>query len=173
MPWQVDFNHSRVGWAAQHYGISIIHGYFKAVDAKLYMEGDDPTKWSADVTIETTSVESNCEPRDNHLRTPDYFEVETYPTITFKSKRVERANGGFRMIGDMTMHGVTREVTLEGNVSEPISDNQGNPRRGLMASGTVKRAEFNLGPAVGAVAPDIKINIDAEIVNRAPAPATT
>lgn len=174
MPWQVDPNHSRIGWAAQHYGISIIHGYFKKYEATLDFEGDDPTRWSAEVTIDAASIESNCEPRDHHLRTADYLEVETYPTITFKSKRVERANGGYRLIGDLTIHGVTREVALEGRFLGEATDNRGVLRRGFTASGVINRTDFGVGPAGpgASVAPEIRLQIDAEVVHRVPAPAS-
>jgi polyisoprenoid-binding protein YceI len=179
MAWQVDPNHSRIGWAVQHYGIAIIHGYFKKFQTSVNFEGDDPTRWSVEATIEAASIESNCEPRDLHLRSPDYLEVETYPTITFRSTRVERANDGgnsggkYRLVGDLAIHGVTREVALEGRFGGETKDAQGNPRRGFTASGLVKRADFQLGPPVGvpAVAQDVRITLDAEVINRIAAPA--
>jgi polyisoprenoid-binding protein YceI len=174
MGWAVDGNHSQVGWAVQHYGISIIHGYFKKFETSVDFEGDDPTRWAVEATIDAASIESNCEPRDHHLRSPDYFDVEQYPTIAFKSTRVERAADGYRVFGDLTIHGVTREVALDARFGGETTDNQGNPRRGFTASGTVKRSDFNVGPPPEkpvATAQDVRITLDAEVVNRVAVPA--
>ena len=180
MAWAVDPNHSCVAWSVRHYGIAIIRGYFRKFDTRVHFEGDDPTQWSLEATIDAASIESNCEQRDHHLRSADYFEVETYPTLSFRSSRIERANGSgdrtgaYRIVGDLTIHGVTRPVTLDAEFAGEASDAQGNPRRGFSASGTVKRGDFQLGPPPDkpvATAQDVRITIDAEVVNRVAAPA--
>ncbi|HLH21885.1 MAG TPA: YceI family protein [Chloroflexota bacterium] len=169
MAWQMDPNHSRVGWSVKHYGINIIHGYFGKVDATLDFTGDDPTQWSVAATIDATSVESACAARDHHLRTADYLDVEQYPTITFRSKRVEPANGHYRVVGDLTIHGVTREVTLDGQFHGEATDNQGKQRRGFSATGTIRRSDFGVGAPAGApsaVADELQLTIDSETVNQ-------
>src|SRR5919202_1271675 len=165
MAWQMDGNHSRVGWAVKHYGINVIHGYFTKIDSTLDFTGDDPTKWSAAATIDAASVESACAARDEHLRTADYLEVDKYPTITFQSKRIEPKNGHYRVIGDLTIHGVTREVELDGQFHGEVTDNRGLQRRGFSATGTIKRNDFGVGSQGGAVANDLVLTIDSETVN--------
>ena len=165
MPWQLDGNHSRVGWAVKHYDINVIHGYFGKVDATLDFTGDDPTKWSVAATIDATSVESACAARDHHLRTADYLDIENYPTITFQSKRVEPAGNGYKVYGDLTIHGVTREIALDGQFHGEAKDNQGRQRRGLSAATTIKRSDFGVGTPPGApsaVADDLELRIDTE-----------
>ena len=166
MAWQFDGNHSRVGWAVKHYGINVVHGYFTKIDASLDFAGDDPTKWSVAATIDATSVESACAARDHHLRTADYLDVEQYPTITFQSKRIEKANGHYRVTGDLTLHGVTREVTLDGQFHGEAKDNRGLQRRGFSATGTIHRTDFGVGSTAGAVANDLELRIDSETVNQ-------
>ncbi|HEY7064890.1 MAG TPA: YceI family protein [Chloroflexota bacterium] len=166
MAWQLDGNHSRVGWAVKHYGINVIHGYFGTVDATLDFTGDDPTKWSVAATIDATSVESACAARDHHLRTADYLDVENYPTITFQSKRVERAGDGYKVYGDLTLHGVTREIALDGQFHGEATDNRGLQRRGLSARAAIKRSDFGVGTQGGAVANDLELQIDTETFNQ-------
>jgi polyisoprenoid-binding protein YceI len=180
MAWAVDPNHSSVAWSVRHYGIAIIRGYFRKYDARVNFEGDDPTRWTVEATIDAASIESNCEQRDHHLRSADYFEAETYPTLEFRSTRIERANGSagptgaYRITGDLTIHGVTRSVTLDAEFAGETTDAQGNPRRGFTATANVKRTDFQLGPGPdkpAATAQDVRITIDAEVVNRVAAPA--
>jgi polyisoprenoid-binding protein YceI len=166
MAWQFDGNHSRVGWAVKHYGINIVHGYFTKVDASLDFSGDDPTRWSVAASIDATSVESACAARDHHIRTADYLDVEQYPAITFQSKRIEPANGHYRVTGDLTIHGVTREVTLDGQFHGEAKDNQGRQRRGFSATGTIQRTDFGVGSTAGAVANDLELRIDSETINQ-------
>jgi polyisoprenoid-binding protein YceI len=169
MAWKFDPNHSRVGWSVKHYGINLIHGYFGSLQATLDFTGDDPTKWSVATTIDATSVESACAQRDQHLRTADYLDVENYPTITFQSKRVERAGDRYKVFGDLTIHGVTREVALDGQFHGEVKDNQGRERRGFSATTTIRRSDFGVGAPAGApsaVADELQLTIDAETFNQ-------
>jgi polyisoprenoid-binding protein YceI len=166
MAWKFDPNHSRVGWSVRHYGINVVHGYFTKIDSTLDFTGDDPTQWSVAATIDAASVESACAARDEHLRTADYLEVDKYPTITFQSKRIEPKNDHYRVIGDLTIHGVTREVELDGHFYGEVTDNRGLQRRGFSATGTIKRTDFGVGSTAGAVANDLTLTIDSETVNQ-------
>jgi polyisoprenoid-binding protein YceI len=94
MPWVYDPGHSQITWSVKYVGLSLVHGMFTKIDCDLDVDGDEPTRWSANVTIAAASVDSGIERRDDVMRGEEYFEVEKYPTITFKSKRVERKRRG-------------------------------------------------------------------------------
>jgi polyisoprenoid-binding protein YceI len=110
--------------------------------------------------------------RDNDLRSPNFFDVAKYPTLTFKSKRVELAGTGkLKVVGDLTIHGVTKEVVLDvDGPTAPIKDPKGNLHMGASASTTVNRKDFGVNGAGAAVGDDVSITIDMELVRPAPAP---
>src|SRR5687767_15692915 len=114
MAWQFDPNLSKVEWAVGYLGIATIKGRFTKVQATLNLDDPDPTKWSFEATIDATSVASGLDRMEDHIRSADFLDVEQYPTLVFKSKRVEPAKDGYRAVGDLTLRGVTREVALEG-----------------------------------------------------------
>jgi polyisoprenoid-binding protein YceI len=134
-------------------------------------DDQDPAKSEVEVTIDAASIDSREPQRDAHLRSADFFDVEQHPAITFRSRRVEDVRGEtFRLVGDLTMHGVTREVALEVTSHGRAKDPWGGERAGFSATAKVKRSDFGLtwnqlletgGVAVG---DEIKISIDAELV---------
>ena len=112
--WALDPAHSAVQFSAKHMMITTVRGRFNKFDVKLNLDENNPTNSSVEVTIEATTLDTGELKRDNHLRSGDFLEVEKYPTITFKSKRVERvADDHYRVIGDLTIRGTTREVALD------------------------------------------------------------
>ena len=144
MAWQYDPNISRVEWAIGYLGIATIKGRFTKVQANLDFEDPDPTRWSFDATIDAASLFSGHDRMDDHVRTPDFLDVSQFPTITFKSKRVERADGRYRVTGDLTLHGATREVVLDGSYGGEATDNQGRTRRGFSGQTSLKRGDFGI-----------------------------
>ena len=144
MPWEYDAGHSQVTWTVKYVGLSLVHGLFRRMDAQLDVEDDDPTKWSATVTIDAASVESGIDRRDEVMRGEEYFEVDKYPTITFKSKSIERDGDQYRVRGDVTLHGVTREIALTGKHVGDAVDPRGVRRRGLSGEAMIRRSDFNL-----------------------------
>lgn len=148
MAWQYDPNLSKVEWAIGYLGIATVKGQFKKVQAALNLADPDPSNWSVEVTIEAASLSSGHNPMDDHVRTPDFLDVERYPTITFRSTRVERANGRYCLAGDLTLHGVTREVVLDGTYGGEATDSRGRTRRGFSAQTSVKRSEFAIPSAM-------------------------
>ena len=175
MAWEFDPNHSQVDFASRHYGISTIRGTFRKVQAQLSCDGEDPTRWSIDVTVDTRSLESGWDRRDDHLRSPDFLDVERFPTIAFHGRRVERVDGRYRLVGDLTIHGVTREVALEGEFHGEVPDRQGGMRRGFSADTTIKRTDFGVGgpEGSGAAGDDVRISITMEAINREATPLPT
>lgn len=172
--WDLDPNHTAIQFKVKHMVVSNVRGNFEKFSGTVVYDEADITKSSADVSIDLASVNTRVEKRDNDLRSPNFFDVAKYPTMTFKSKRVEKVQDGrLKMIGDLTLHGVTREVALDVEGPTPaIKDPQGNTRVGGQATAKINRKDFGLtwhklleggGLVVG---DDVEITIDVEIVKK-------
>ena len=112
--WQLDPPHSAAQFAVRHFGISTVRGTFTKVSGTVQYDEANPTKATVQATIDVTSVDTRVEMRDKDLRGPNYFDADKYPTITFQSKKAEVAGTGkLKVTGDLTMHGVTKEVVLD------------------------------------------------------------
>jgi polyisoprenoid-binding protein YceI len=155
--------------------VTNVRGEFGKLSGRVYLEGRDFTKARVEVVIDAASITTRNEGRDKHLRSADFFDTATYPTLEFKSKRIERVSeGNLRMIGDLTMRGVTKEVALDVTGPTPeIKDQRGNSRVGASATTRVSRKEFNIlynslleggGVVVG---DEVNITIDVELIRRA------
>lgn len=129
----------------------------------------DPAKNTVDVSIDASSVDTRVQMRDNDLRSPNFLDVQKYPTITFKSKQAKSAGSGkMQIVGDLTIHGVTKEVTLDvDGPSAPIKDPWGNQRIGASASTKINRKDFGVNGASGVVGDEISITIDTELIQPA------
>jgi polyisoprenoid-binding protein YceI len=170
--WQVDPNHSSAQFAVRHLGLSTVRGAFTKVTGKADLDDKDVTKSSVEVTIDTNSVDTRVPNRDNDLRSDHFFDVAKYPTITFKSKKVEQvAPGKLKITGDLTIHGTTKEVVLDvDGPTAPVKDPWGNQR--IAASGTTKINRQDYGVKWNAtmdnggvvVGDDVDITIDVELV---------
>ena len=125
--WNIDSTHSTAGFTVTHLMVSTVPGSFGKVSGKITYDGKNVSSIAADVTIDATTITTNNERRDTHLKSPDFFEVAKYPTLTFKSKKVvPGAAGKFKLVGDLTMHGVTKEVTFD--VEGPTGPGQRRPQ---------------------------------------------
>jgi polyisoprenoid-binding protein YceI len=112
--WQLDPNHSSAQFSVRHMGISTVRGAFTKVSGTVSYDPADPSKTTLEATIDANSIDTRVERRDNDLRSPNFFDVAKYPTLTFKSKHVEGAGTGkLKITGDLTIHGVTKEVVLD------------------------------------------------------------
>jgi len=177
-PWRIDASHSNVEFAVRHLMISTVKGRFAGVEGAVTIDERDPSRSAVDVTIDAASIDTRVEQRDQHLRSADFFEVEKYPAITFKSTHVARnGEGAFAVTGDLTIHGVTRSVTLAVAEEGRTRDPWGNDRVAFSASAKINRKDFGLhwnqvleagGVAVG---DEIKIAIDVELMRQAAAQA--
>src|SRR5260370_18963958 len=111
--WTIDKNHSQVNFAIKHMGVSTVRGSISGVTGTVVWDDKDPSKSSVEATIDATTVSTNNDARDKHLKSPDFFNVEKYPTMTFKSTSVSGSSGKLQVIGDLTLAGVTKSVTLD------------------------------------------------------------
>ena len=164
--WKIDPNHSAAQFSVRHLGVSTVRGAFMKVSGSASYDPADPSKNSVDVTIDAGSVDTRVQMRDNDLRSPNFLDVQKYPTITFKSKQSKSAGSGkLEILGDLTIHGVTKEVTLDvDGPSAPIKDPWGNQRIGASASTKINRKDFGVNGASGAVGDEITITIDTELI---------
>lgn len=144
--WNIDRDHSNIGFKIKHLMVSNVKGSFEKFSGTVELNDKDITKSKVDVSIETASINTNVELRDAHLKSADFFDVAKYPAMTFKSKKVAKAGKDkLKVTGDLTLHGVTKEVVL--NVDGPskeIKDLYGNIRKGAAATATINRKDFGL-----------------------------
>ncbi|HVB78853.1 MAG TPA: YceI family protein [Candidatus Binataceae bacterium] len=172
--WQIDPVHTSIGFTVRHMTISSVRGQFDKFAGTITAKDHDPASVVIDVTIDTSSIDTRSAARDADLKSANFLDVAKYPTMTFKSKKVEAAGPGkFNVVGDLTLHGVTKEVTLAVDVpSAPIKDPWGNERAGASATTTISRKAFGLTwnkliEAGGAVVGDeVSVSIDVEAVKK-------
>ena len=146
MRWNIDSSHSTAEFTVRHLMITNVRGRFGKVSGSVEYDPAKPEASSIEATIDASSIDTRDEKRDAHLRSADFFDVEKYPTLTFKSKKVTKTGDGFTALGDLTMHGVTKEVTLEvEELSQPNKDPWGNTRMGASAHGKINRKDWGLG----------------------------
>jgi len=168
--WQIDPNHTAAQFSVRHLGVSTVRGAFTKVSGSAKYDPADPSKDSLEVTIEANSVDTRVEMRDNDLRSPRFFDVQKFPTITFHSKAAKAAGPGkLQITGDLTIHGVTKAVVLDvDGPTAPIKDPMGSGQRmGASATTKVSRQDFGVSTMPGAIGDEITITIDAELVQPA------
>jgi polyisoprenoid-binding protein YceI len=171
MAWQIDPAHSTVGFSVRHMVVTTVRGRFQVFDGTIEIDDANPANSSVEAHAQTTSIDTNDQNRDNHLRSADFFEVEKYPTISFKSTKVEPTGSDtYQVTGNLDMHGVTKPVTFTVERSETVKDAYGLQRFGLEAKTKINRKEWNLtwGPLLetgGAVLSDeVRLEFDLAVV---------
>lgn len=172
--WKIDPPHTNVEFTVRHMMISNVKGQFEKTSGTITTDGNNPTSAVIDATIDATSIDTRVAKRDGHLKSPDFLDVARYPTISFKSKKIEAAGPGkWKVTGDLTLHGVTKEVILDvDRPTAPVKDPMGMMRAGASATTTISRKDFGLtwnktmesgGVLVG---DEVKISIDVEAVKK-------
>ncbi|MFS0643652.1 YceI family protein [Siminovitchia sp. 179-K 8D1 HS] len=143
--WTLDKAHSEVEFSIRHMMISRVKGTFNEFSADIKADPEDLTTADISFSIDVASIDTGNEDRDNHLRSADFFDVEKYPTLTFKSTNIEKQSGHYAVTGDVSMHGVTKtetfSVTPGGVVKDPMS---GAEKAGFSVKGTIKRSDYGL-----------------------------
>jgi polyisoprenoid-binding protein YceI len=171
--WQIDPAHTNVEFTVRHMMISNVKGQFQKTSGTVTTNGSDPASATIDATIDASSVDTRVEKRDMHLKSPDFLDVAKYPTITFKSTKVE-ADGPnkWKVTGDLTLHGVTKPVVLDVESSGPPINVMGKTRAGASATTKINRSDFGLkwNQALEAggvmVGDEVAISIDVEAVKK-------
>ena len=164
--WNIDMAHTAAQFSVRHLGISTVRGAFSKVTGTVQFDAANPAKTVIDATIDANSIDTRVEMRDKDLRSASYFDVEKFPSITFKSKKVEVAGAGkLKVTGDLTIHGVTKEAVLDvEGPSAPMKDPWGNNRVGASASTKINRQDYGVSGGSPMVGDDIPITIDMELV---------
>ena len=170
--WNIDPVHSNAQFKVKHMMISNVKGEFTAVNGTLRLDDTDITRSQLEASIDASTINTRDPQRDAHLKSPDFFDVEQFPTLTFKSTRIsKKGDDRYSVEGDLTIHGVTRKVVLEAeDVSAPAKDPWGNTRIGLSATARINRKDFGLtwnstletgGLLVG---DEVAINLDVQFI---------
>jgi polyisoprenoid-binding protein YceI len=176
--WNMDPSHSHASFTVRHLAISSVRGEFGKMDGKIALDEKDPTRSQVEATIDVTTIDTRVEKRDAHLKSPDFFDAENHPKMTFRSTRIAKAGGGkYKVTGDLTIRGNTRPVTLDvDEVTKPIKDQQGAMRLAVHATTKINRHDYGLtwnkvvesAPVAG---DEVKIEISAEFVKAPDSPA--
>lgn len=171
--WELDPVHSNISFSVQHMMLSNVKSEFDKFSGTITASGADPNSVKIEATIDAASVNTRAEKRDNDLRSPNFLDDAKYPTITFKSTKIEPdGDGKWKVTGDLTLHGVTKPVVLEVTGPTPEIKVMGSPRRGASASATINRQDFGIafnktldtgGLVVGN---EVAISIDVEAVKK-------
>ena len=171
--WQIDPAHTNVEFTVRHMMISNVKGQFQKTTGTITINGNDPASATIDATIDASSVDTRVERRDTHLKSPDFLDVAKYPTITFKSTKVEADGPGkFKVTGDLTLHGVTKPVVLDVESSGAPVKVMGGLHAGASATTKINRSDFGLtwnkaletgGVVVG---DEVAISIDVEAIKK-------
>lgn len=169
--WVVDPSHSSAEFSVRHMMVSHVRGRFKQMEGRILGALDHPEQSRVSIAIPVTSIDTGEPQRDAHLRSPDFFDAEHHPTITFESRSIERTGTDrFRVVGDLTMRGVTKEVSLDVTFEGQVRDPFGNQRAGFTAETRINRKDWGLHwnallEAGGVVVGDeVRITVPAEVV---------
>jgi polyisoprenoid-binding protein YceI len=172
--WRIDPEHTSIQFTVRHMMVSNVKGVFHKFNGQFEIDDKEITNARASAVIDVASIDTGIEKRDEDLRSPNFFDVAKYPSMTFVSKKIVRTGANsFRMTGDLTMHGVTREVVLDMEGLETVvKDPWGNMRRGATLATMINRKDFGLtynklletgGVVVGE---EVKINIEVELIRK-------
>jgi polyisoprenoid-binding protein YceI len=167
--WRIDRSHSAANFSVRHMMVSTVRGQLGPITGTVEYDGKDVRTIKADVSIDVNGINTQNQGRDNHLRSADFFDVANHPALTFKSKRVEPAGTGrFKLIGDLTLHGTTKEVALDVEGPTPAIKDQRGVRIGASATTKINRLEYglkwnNMIEAGPVVSDEVNITIDLEL----------
>jgi polyisoprenoid-binding protein YceI len=163
--WTIDKNHSEINFEIRHMGVSNVRGSFSGITGSVIWDDKNLANSSVTATIDATTVSTNNDARDKHLKSPDFFNVDKFPTLTFKSTAVTRTGSKLQVVGDLTLAGVTKSVTLDvDGPTPPQKGMQGGLVTGFSATGTIHRTDFGFGAKFGSpiLGDDVKFTIDIE-----------
>jgi polyisoprenoid-binding protein YceI len=173
MAWEIDPAHSEALFSVRHAMISTVRGHFNVISGHLHIDPDNPANSWVDAQADAASVDTRDERRDGHLRSPDFFDVQQYPTITFKSSSVEHVDGDqYKVLGELSMHGVTKSVAFTAEYGGQNKDAYGALRAGISVKGKINRKDWGLNwnaplEAGGVlVSENVNIEIDLSAISK-------
>lgn len=171
--WQIDTTHSSANFSIKHMMIAKVHGGFEKLSGTLQLDAADLTKSSIQASIEAASINTREAQRDAHLKSADFFDVEKYPTLDFKSTKIEKDGDDLKVTGQLTIHGVSKEVVFQvEGPTEEVKDPYGNIKIGISATAKIKRKDFGLGwnaalEAGGVlVGDDVSLSLDVQFAKK-------
>lgn len=169
--WVEDPAHSKLGFTVTHLGIADVPGYFGDYDVIIEASEEDFSDAQVELTVQTASIDTRVQKRNNHLESPDFFNVEKYPTMRFKSTDIkEVSDDKYELTGDLTLLGVTKPVTVtmvyRGTIQNKMT--QGNLKAGIQITGTIDRSEFDLGNGFPPpmISNEVRIKADGEFIKQ-------
>jgi polyisoprenoid-binding protein YceI len=171
--YDIDASHSRLGFAAKHAMVTTVRGQFTDYTADVYLDEENPANSRIRLEIQAASVDSGNADRDKHLRTGDFFDIESHPTLVFQSTKVEKDGDVYTLIGDLTINGVTNPVSVDWEFAGGANDPWGNFRVGFEGKATINRRDWGLQWNVGLdkggvlVSEKVKLEFDISAVKRA------
>jgi len=164
--WSLDTNHASLGFVVTHLGVSEVEGYFNVFDVKLSASDETFSDAVVELTANVKTIDTDNKRRDDHLRSPEFFDAAKYPKMTFKSKSVKKAGDKkYKVSGDLTMHGVTRPAEIDVTLNAVVDNTYSKQRvAGFRATTTLKRSDFGVGtgPAAATVGDEVKIVANLE-----------
>lgn len=168
--WNVDKAHAKLAFSTVHLGISDVSGHFNEFDATIVAAEEDFSDAVFELTVDVASIDTEVGMRDDHLRSPDFFEVEKYPEMTYKSTSIKKSGQDrYTLTGDLTLHGVTKPVTMELWYRGTITNEQSKAiTSGFQVTGIIKRSDFNVGPKFpfGMISDEVAIQADGEFIKQ-------
>ena len=171
--WSIDPTHSEVGFKVKHMMFTNVSGKFKTYDAEITTEDDDFTKSEISFSADINSIDTNNTDRDNHLKSADFFDAENHPKLTFKSSSLTKSGDEYQLTGELSLHGITKTVKLDAEVSGLLKDPWGNTKVGLNIEGKINRKDWGLnwnsaletgGVLVGE---EVKLSIELQFAKQA------
>ncbi len=167
--YKVDSKHSSVIFRVKHLGVSYFYGRFNEIKGSLAFDQADPKSLALDIEIKVESIDTNDQKRDQHLKGPDFFNAKQYQTITFKSTKAKQGKDDkYRVTGDLTLHGVTKSITVDLAHVGSATDSRGRHRAGFKTSFTIKRTDFGMDYMVGGLGDDIRLIVSLEALRQKP-----
>jgi polyisoprenoid-binding protein YceI len=171
--WKIDPAHSAADFSIRHMGLSNVHGHFGNVNGTVTLDAKEFTNSTVNATVDVTTVDTGVAQRDTHLKSPDFFDVTKYPTMTFVSKKLTGSGDEYHLVGDLTLHGVTKTVDLKMEIpSKEQIDPYGKTRRGFSAVTTIHRQDFGLTwngtmkSGDNVLGDDVKVTLEVEIIKQ-------
>jgi polyisoprenoid-binding protein YceI len=170
--WSIDPTHSEVGFKVKHMMFTNVSGKFKTYDATITTEDDDFTKSEISFSADINSIDTNNTDRDNHLKSADFFDAENHPKLTFTSSSLTKSGDEYQLTGELSLHGITKTVKLDAEVSGLLKDPWGNTKVAMNISGKINRKDWGLnwnsaletgGVLVGE---DVKLNIELQLLKQ-------